>query len=111
MSLEIDMDLGDDAHVVRARGTLDRSSVPSLCRAIEAEARTLPPPPLVLDLAGLRHCDVACLRALAGAAREVEVRNGRLVVSVAAGSEPDRALARTGLVEFVHVARRPSAAP
>jgi anti-anti-sigma factor len=90
---------------VRATGTLDRSTAVELCRAIAASARTLPPPPLVIDLAGLERCDATGLRALVGAVHEVEVRKGRLVVCVSADGPADRSLARTGLAEFLPVER------
>jgi anti-anti-sigma factor len=91
-----------DVAVVRAGGELDLATAPQLARAISLAADGRRPRVLV-DLSALAFCDSAGLRALLGAAREVEARAGRLVVAV----EPDGAVGRllelAGLTEFLRV--------
>jgi anti-sigma B factor antagonist len=70
--------------------------------AIAAAAHGRPPRVLV-DLAEVGFCDSTGLRALLGAAREVEARAGRLVVAVAPGGAVERVLEIAGLREFLHV--------
>ncbi len=91
--------------IVRVTGELDISTVAQLCRAIDtaASGASLKPPRLVVDLMGLEFCDSSGLRALIGAAKEVRVLGGRVVLAV----DPDGALARlldlSGLREFLRV--------
>ena len=88
--------------IVRASGELDLSTAPQLARAISASAAGSRPRVLV-DLAAVEFCDSAGLRALLGAAREVEARAGRLVVAVEPGGTVDRVLEMAGLTEFLRV--------
>lgn len=110
-ALRIDRRRDGDAWIVEANGTLDRSTAVELCRAIAGSAQTLPPPPLVIDLAGVERCDATGLRALAGAVREVEFRSGHPVVAVSRGGPADRLLLRTGLAEFLPVERLSAGPP
>jgi anti-anti-sigma factor len=88
--------------VVRAAGELDLATAPQLVRAI-ATAAGGPSPRVLVDLAAVGFCDSAGLRALLGAAREVEARAGRLVVAVEPGGTLERVLDIAGLREFLHV--------
>jgi anti-sigma B factor antagonist len=88
--------------VVRASGELDLATAPQLVRAISASAGG-PRPRVLVDLAAVVFCDSAGLRALLGAAREVEARAGRLVVAAAPGGAVDRLLELSGLTEFLRV--------
>jgi anti-sigma B factor antagonist len=92
----------DGIAVVRAVGDLDLATAPQLVRAINAACAGRRPRVLA-DLAALDFCDSAGLRALLGAAREVEARAGRLVVAVAPGGAVDRVLELAGLREFLRV--------
>jgi anti-sigma B factor antagonist len=88
--------------VVRASGELDLATAGQLVRAISASAAG-PRPRVLVDLAAVEFCDSAGLRALLGAAREVEARAGRLVVAVEPGGMVDRLLELAGLTEFLRV--------
>src|SRR5205823_10851238 len=101
-ALEVVRDTEGGAGVVRARGELDLGTAPLLCRAISAAAAR-PFPRVLVDLAEVEFCDSAGLRALLGAAREIEARAGRMVVAVEPGSDVDRLLELAGLREFLHV--------
>jgi anti-sigma B factor antagonist len=103
----------DGIVVVRAEGELDLASAPQLVRAIglaaASEAMASPQgetgrrPRVLVDLSALEFCDSAGLRALLGAAREVEARAGRLVVAVEPGGAVARLLELAGLTEFLRV--------
>jgi anti-anti-sigma factor len=58
---------------------------------------------VLVDLSELEFCDSAGLRALLGAAREVEARAGRLVVAVEPDGVVGRLLELAGLTEFLRV--------
>jgi anti-sigma B factor antagonist len=88
--------------VVRAGGELDLATAPQLVRAIAVAAGGRRPRVLV-DLAAVEFCDSAGLRALLGAAREVEAGAGRLVVAVEPGGMVARLLEMAGLTEFLRV--------
>jgi anti-sigma B factor antagonist len=88
--------------VVHARGELDLATAGLLVRAITAAASG-PRPRVLVDLAEVEFCDSAGLRALLGAAREIEARAGRMVVAVVPGSAVDRLLELVGLREFLRV--------
>jgi len=92
----------DGVGIVRATGELDLATASQLVRAIALAAGARRPRVLV-DLAAVEFCDSAGLRALLGAAREVEARAGRLVVAVTPGGPVDRLLEIAGLREFLHV--------
>ena len=92
----------DGIAVVRASGELDLASAPQLVRAISLSAGGRRPRVLV-DLSALEFCDSAGLRALLGAAREVEARAGRLVVAVEPEGMVARLLELAGLTEFLRV--------
>jgi anti-sigma B factor antagonist len=91
-----------DVAVVRASGELDLATAPRLVRAISLDTDGRRPRVLV-DLAAVEFCDSAGLRALLGAAREVEARAGRLVVAVEPGGVVERLLEMAGLTEFLRV--------
>jgi anti-sigma B factor antagonist len=103
----------DGVAVIRAEGELDLASAPQLVRAIglaaASEAMASPQgepgrrPRVLVDLSALEFCDSAGLRALLGAAREVEARAGRLVVAVEPGGAVARLLELAGLTEFLRV--------
>ena len=100
--LTVTSEVEDGVGVVRAAGELDLATASQLARAISAAAGGRSPRVLV-DLTAVGFCDSAGLRALLGAAREVEARAGRLVVAVEPGGPVDRLLELTGLREFLHV--------
>ena len=100
--LTVTRDVDDGVAVVRAAGELDLATASQLVRAIDIAAAGRRPRVLV-DLAAVEFCDSAGLRALLGAAREVEARAGRLVVAVTPGGPVDRLLEIAGLREFLHV--------
>jgi anti-sigma B factor antagonist len=100
--LTVTREVDDGVAIVRAAGELDLATASQLVRAIATAANGLPPRVLV-DLAAVEFCDSAGLRALLGAAREVEARAGRLVVAVTPGGAVDRLLELAGLREFLHV--------
>ena len=89
--------------MVRARGELDLATAGLLVRAISTAAADIPRPRVLVDLAEVEFCDSAGLRALLGAAREIEARAGRMVVAVVPGSAVDRLLELVGLREFLRV--------
>jgi anti-sigma B factor antagonist len=91
-----------DVAVVRASGELDLATASQLVRAIGLAADG-PHPRVLVDLSALEFCDSAGLRALLGAAREVEARAGRLVVAVEPGGVVARLLELAGLTEFLRV--------
>ncbi len=101
-TLTVVRELDDGVAVVRASGELDLATAPQLVRAISlaAEGRR---PRVLVDLAAVEFCDSAGLRALLGAAREVEARAGRLVVAVEPGGVVERLLDLAGLMEFLRV--------
>jgi anti-anti-sigma factor len=100
--LVIVRDTEGTAAVVRARGELDLATAGLLVRAITTAADT-PRPRVLVDLAEVEFCDSAGLRALLGAAREIEAHAGRLIVAVVPGSAVDRLLELVGLREFLRV--------
>ena len=100
--LTVTRDVDNGVAVVRAAGELDLATASQLVRAISLAAGGRPPRVLV-DLAAVEFCDSAGLRALLGAAREVEARAGRLVVAVTPGGAVDRLMEIAGLREFLHV--------
>ena len=100
-SLVIVRDTEGTTAVVRARGELDLATAGLLVRAISTAAADIPRPRVLVDLAEVEFCDSAGLRALLGAAREIEARAGRMVVAVVPG-ERRRPPAR---------ARRPARVP
>jgi anti-sigma B factor antagonist len=100
--LTVAREMEDGIAVVRASGELDLASAPQLARAISQAAGGRRPRVLV-DLSALEFCDSAGLRALLGAAREVEARAGRLVVAVEPGGMVARLLEMAGLTEFLRV--------
>ena len=100
--LTVSREVQDGVAVVRAAGELDLATASQLARAISTAAANRRPR-VIVDLAAVEFCDSAGLRALLGAAREVEARAGRLVVAVAPGGAVDRLLEVTGLREFLHV--------
>jgi anti-sigma B factor antagonist len=99
--LTVSLQSEDGIAIVRAAGELDLATAPQLARAIAAVNGR--PPRVLVDLAAVEFCDSAGLRALLGAAREVEARAGRLVVAVAPGGAVERLLEISGLREFLHV--------
>jgi anti-sigma B factor antagonist len=101
-SFTVVRELDGDVGIVRARGELDLASAPQLARAISLAAGGHRPRVLV-DLSALEFCDSAGLRALLGAAREVEARAGRLVVAVEPEGMVARLLEMAGLTEFLRV--------
>jgi anti-anti-sigma factor len=102
-SLVIVRDTEGGTATVRARGELDLATAGLLVRAITTAAGQTPRPRVLVDLAEVEFCDSAGLRALLGAAREIEARAGRLIVAVVPGSAVDRLLELVGLREFLHV--------
>jgi anti-sigma B factor antagonist len=102
-SLVIVRDTEGTTAVVRARGELDLASAGLLVRAIGTAAGDTRRPRVLVDLAEVEFCDSAGLRALLGAAREIEARAGRMVVAVVPGSAVDRLLELVGLREFLRV--------
>jgi anti-sigma B factor antagonist len=88
--------------IVRARGELDLATAGLLVRAI-GKAAEAPRPRVLVDLAEVDFCDSAGLRALLGAAREIEARAGRMVVAAVPDSAVDRLLDLVGLREFLRV--------
>jgi anti-sigma B factor antagonist len=102
-SLVIVRDTEGTTAVVRARGELDLATAGLLVRAIGTAAADIPRPRVLVDLAEVEFCDSAGLRALLGAAREIEARAGRMVVAVVPGSVVDRLLELVGLREFLRV--------
>jgi anti-sigma B factor antagonist len=88
--------------VLRATGELDLATAPQLVRAI-ALAAVGRRPRVLVDLSALAFCDSAGLRALLGAAREVEARAGRIVVAVEPGGMVARLFEVSGLTEFLRV--------
>ena len=101
-ALTVVRELDGDVGIVRARGELDLANAPQLARAIHLAAGGRRPRVLV-DLSALEFCDSAGLRALLGAAREVEARAGRLVVAVEPSGMVARLLEMAGLTEFLRV--------
>jgi anti-sigma B factor antagonist len=101
--LTVTREVDDGVAVVRAAGELDLATASQLVRAIDVAAYGRGRPRILVDLAAVEFCDSAGLRALLGAAREVEARAGRLVVAVAPGGAVDRLLEIAGLREFLHV--------
>jgi anti-sigma B factor antagonist len=101
-SLTVTREVEDGVAVVRAAGELDLATASQLVRAIDIAASGRRPRVLV-DLAEVEFCDSAGLRALLGAAREVEARAGRLVVAVTPDGAVDRLLELVGLREFLRV--------
>jgi anti-sigma B factor antagonist len=101
-ALAIVRDTDGTTAVVHARGELDLATAGLLVRAISAAAEGRRPRVLV-DLAEVEFCDSAGLRALLGAAREIEARAGRMVVAVVPDSAVDRLLELVGLREFLRV--------
>jgi anti-anti-sigma factor len=101
--LTVTLEREGEIAVVRAAGELDLATAPQLVRAISKACDGRPPPRVLVDLEAIEFCDSAGLRALMGAAHEVEVRAGRLVVAVAPGGAVDRLLEIAGLREFLHV--------
>jgi anti-sigma B factor antagonist len=99
--LTVTREVEDGVAVVRAAGELDLATASLLARAIGTAANSRPR--VLVDLAAVEFCDSAGLRALLGAAREVEARAGRLVVAVTPGGAVDRLLEVAGLREFLHV--------
>ena len=90
--------------VVRVSGDLDISTVAQLARAIHVAATgAVKPPRLIVDLMALTFCDSTGLRALIGAAKEVDVLGGRAVLAVAPDGMLDRLLDLSGLREFLRV--------
>jgi anti-sigma B factor antagonist len=102
-SLAVARETDDGVAIVRARGELDLATAPLLCRTISLAAAEGRRPRVLVDLAEVEFCDSAGLRALLGAAREVEARAGRLVVAAVPESMVDRLLGMAGLREFLHV--------
>jgi anti-anti-sigma factor len=102
-SLVIVRDTEGTTAVVRARGELDLATAGLLVRAIGTAAGDTRRPRVLVDLAEVEFCDSAGLRALLGAAREIEARAGRMVVAVVPGSAVDRLLELVGLREFLRV--------
>lgn len=100
--LTVTREAEDGFAIVRAAGELDLATAAQLARAISTAA-TGRPPRVLVDLAAVEFCDSAGLRALLGAAREVEARAGRLVVAATPGGMVDRLLEVSGLREFLHV--------
>lgn len=101
--LTVTRDVDDGVAVVRAAGELDLATASQLVRAISLAAGDRPRVPILVDLAAVEFCDSAGLRALLGAAREVEAGAGRLVVAATPGGAVDRLLEIAGLREFLHV--------
>jgi anti-sigma B factor antagonist len=102
-ALAVVRELDGAVGIVRAKGELDLATAPLLCRAIDAATGEARRPRVLVDLAEVEFCDSAGLRALLGAAREVEARAGRLVVAVQPGSAVDRLLELVGVREFLRV--------
>jgi anti-sigma B factor antagonist len=102
-ALAVVRELDGDVAIVHARGELDLATAPLLCRAINAATGEARRPRVLVDLAEVDFCDSAGLRALLGAAREVEARAGRLVVAVQPGTAVDRLLELVGVREFLRV--------
>jgi anti-sigma B factor antagonist len=100
--LSIERETDGAVAVVRASGELDLATAPQLALAISASAAG-PRPRVLVDLAAVAFCDSGGLRALLGAAREVEARAGRLVVAVEPGGTVARVLEMAGLTEFLRV--------
>jgi|tagenome__1003787_1003787.scaffolds.fasta_scaffold20915725_2 anti-sigma B factor antagonist len=90
--------------VVVARGELDLSTAPLLCRGIERAAGARRRPRVVIDLRALAFCDSTGLRALIGAAQEIRALAGVMALVVAPGSQLDELLAVTGAREFLAAA-------
>ena len=93
--------------VIRVRGDLDLSTAPKLCGTVERVAGRRR---VLIDLSELEFCDSTGLRALVGAAREVEINGGRAAFAVPAGGTLDRLLDMSGLGEFLRVAPSAEAA-
>jgi anti-sigma B factor antagonist len=88
--------------VLEAHGELDLATAPALSREID-RAASAQCPRLVVDLTGVWFCDIVGLRALASAAREVEIRSGAMGVAVRPGSEPERLVELTGARESLQI--------
>jgi anti-sigma B factor antagonist len=101
-TLKVERETDGAIEVVRASGELDLATAPRLCRAITGAADGRRPRVLV-DLSAVEFCDSAGLRALLGAAKEIEVRAGRMVVAVEPGGMVDRLLQLVGVREFLRV--------
>jgi anti-sigma B factor antagonist len=92
----------DGVHVVHVSGELDLSTAADLCHELDV-ARTAAWR-IVVDLADVDFCDSTGLRALVGAAREVQIAAGRIAVAAPPGSPAARLLTVTGAREFLTVA-------
>src|SRR4051794_28294717 len=101
-TLSVERESDGPVEIVRASGELDLATAAMLCRAITVAGEGRRPRVLV-DLAAVEFCDSAGLRALLGAAKEIEARAGRLVVAAGPESMVDRLLGMAGLREFLHV--------
>jgi anti-anti-sigma regulatory factor len=96
------LDDGAGVVVLRVSGTLDLSSAPALCAAID-RAASAAPAGIRVDLGGVESCDPRCVVALINAAREAGVRVGR-PVTLDPGENPIAGqLARAGAAEFLTV--------
>ena len=100
--------LQDGIIVLRVSGELDLSTAPELCH--ELDLARAGAERIVVDLAEVEFCDSTGLRALMGAAREVEIASGRIAFVVPPGSPAARLLNVTGAREFLTVADSPAEA-
>src|SRR3954452_15636447 len=99
-TLSVERESDGPVEIVRASGELDLATAAMLCRAITVAGEGRRPRVLV-DLAAVEFCDSAGLRALLGAAKEIEVRAGRMVGAVDPGGLVDRLLQLAGLRDFL----------
>jgi anti-sigma B factor antagonist len=99
LSVTLEHDVG--ATFVNVEGELDLDGAPELCAAIEHNQRSAGREQVFVDLTRVGFCDSTGLRALIGAAREVTVNGGRLVVIVSEDGPVRRMIAMAGAEEFL----------
>jgi anti-sigma B factor antagonist len=98
----VTQELQDGVRVLRVSGELDLYTAPDLCHALalaRSAARRI-----VVDLGEVTFCDSTALRALMGAAREVEIASGWIAFVVPPGSPTARLFNVSGAREFLIVA-------
>lgn len=93
----------DGVSVISVGGELDLWTAPTLCGRIE-NAVGAATDGVILDLSHLQFCDSTGLRALAGAAREAQIRRARLLIVAPSRTGAARAFEIAGAAEFLPVA-------
>src|SRR5689334_22378162 len=89
--------------LVDGSGGLDINTAPGLCSAIPEGQGRMDGVYVILDLTRVGFCDSNGLKALVGAAREVEIAGGRLIVIIPGEAPVRRLLTLTGAEEFLPV--------